>query len=89
MVFKGFPQNDAHRAFVDVVFSFSCSLLLYSKIRTPQPSFSGRDRMLRHPWRIQRCRRDSGSLVRSFLNLLEWEFCWYSDATADHLGERI
>ena len=33
--------------------------------------------------------RDSGSLVRSFLNLLEWEFCWYSDATADHLGERI
>ena len=39
--------------------------------------------------RIQRCRRESGSLVRSFLNLLEWEFCWYSDATADHLGERI
>ena len=24
-----------------------------------------------------------------YINLLEWEFCWYSDATADHLGERI
>ena len=39
--------------------------------------------------RIQRCRRDSGSLVRSFLNLLAWEFCWYSDAPAGPLAERI
>ena len=29
------------------------------------------------------------SLFAYYINLLEWEFCWYNDATADHPGERI
>ncbi len=46
------------------------SSTLFKNSNPTNPPFSGGDRMLRHPWRrIQRCRRDSGSLCSFIISI--------------------